>query len=123
MRVAALAIFTSALIMMVSIEAKGRSMGKFQSAMSNEHVLWLQGQIKDAKTITPGCSRETLMKVFEPEAGLQSKVPTRYVLRTCPLIKIEVKFAPVQTDRHVENEDNLRVASVSALYLDYVVCD
>lgn len=85
------------------------------------HQKWLAERIAEAKTIKPGMSRAALLKVFDVEAGFQSMLPTRYVLKSCPMIKIEVRFQPGiggQSTGVIEP-----IGTVSRLYLDNVITD
>ncbi|MBK7749211.1 MAG: hypothetical protein IPI39_18395 [Candidatus Obscuribacter sp.] len=56
-----------------------------------------------------------LLKVFDMEGGLQSKPASRYVLKSCPMIKINVTF------KTVKNE--LVIATISPIYIDHVITD
>ncbi len=97
------------------------------ASSNNEHHRWLLDRIKEAKTIETGISRAALLKLFEVEAGLQQTLPTRYTLKNCPEIHIEVTFdsagKQTTTKRPVASDEDLVILTVSPLYLDYVAGD
>ncbi len=94
---------------------------------NNVHIAWLSDRIKEAKSIKPGMSRRALLKVFDVEAGLQSMLPTRYCLRSCPLMKVDVTFdgagKHVPAKRPVQDDADLTILTVSPIYVDYSIVD
>ena len=94
---------------------------------NNEHHRWLLDRIKEAKSIKTGTSRVALLRLFDVEAGLQQMLPTRYILKSCPEIHIEVTFdtagKQTTTKRPVASDEDLVILTVSPLYLDYVAGD
>jgi len=98
------------------------------SAMSNsEHEKWLWERIKEGKTIKPGMTRAALLKICEIEGGLQSLRATKYILKSCPAIHVEIKFnhsgkgLPGKAATPPDSE--LIITQVSPLTLDYVITD
>jgi len=93
----------------------------------NDHHKWILERLKEAKSIKPGMSRAQLLKVFDVEAGLQAMLPTRYILKSCPEIHVEVTFdtagKQMPAKRPVGSDVDLTILTVSKLYLDYVVVD
>lgn len=92
------------------------------SALADEnHQKWLSERIIEAKSIKPGMSRSQLLKVFDIEGGLQAIPATRYVLKSCPMIKIDVSFKPGVANRTSGVSES--IATVSKVYLDQVISD
>ena len=56
------------------------------------HDQWLEQRYAEAVSIKEGMTRTDLLKLFRVDGGLQSFVPTRYVLRTSNFVKVEVEF-------------------------------
>ena len=59
---------------------------------SRAHDKWLQERYFEALSIKEGMTRAELLKVFRMDGGLQSFLPTRYVLRNSNFIKVDVEF-------------------------------
>ena len=59
---------------------------------NRNHDKWLQERYFEAISIKEGMTRADLIKVFRIDGGLQALLPTRYVLRSSNLIKVEVEF-------------------------------
>ncbi len=92
------------------------------SVLADEsHQKWLSERIIEAKSIKPGMSRAQLLKIFDVEGGLQSIPATRYVLKSCPMIKIDVSFKPGVAGRSSSVSEP--IAAVSKVYLDQVIAD
>ena len=69
--------------------------GKVYPLLSKEelkHQEWLRDRIEEAHSIKVGMTRADLLKVFEPDGGLQRIPPEIYVLRNCSLIKVRAQF-------------------------------
>lgn len=111
------------------------------------HDRWLQERHFEAISIKVGMTRADLLKVFRMDGGLQSLLPTRYVLKSSNFIKVDVEFdvpegekgkvipedlrfemespafdfegkpAPGYDYRFVPN-DNLKIKSISRPYLE-----
>jgi len=67
------------------------------------HDKWLQERYVEATSIKEGMTRADLLKVFRMDGGLQLHLPTRYVLKSSNLIKVDVEF-----DAMGGSEENLR---------------
>ncbi len=81
---------------------------------------WLIALMKDCTAIKPGMKRVELLKNFEAEAGLQAMMPTRYVHKKAPLVKIDAGFEAV--DKGKEKAGPV-IKSVSRPYVDLAICD
>jgi hypothetical protein len=88
---------------------------KESATMQVNHQKWLSDRIDEAHKIKPAMTEADLLKVFDMEGGLQSKPASRYVLKSCPMIKINVTF------KTVKNE--LVIATISPIYIDHVITD
>lgn len=65
----------------------------FHPAQSEQsHRQWLQDRYFEAVSIKEGMSRADLLKLFEMDGGIQLMLPERYVLKSCGLIKVDIKF-------------------------------
>lgn len=70
------------------------------------HDKWLQERHFEALSIKEGMTRAELLKVFRMDGGLQSFLPTRYVLRRSNFIKVDVEFeVPAEVIGKVVPED------------------
>jgi hypothetical protein len=99
-------------------------------AAEDDHRRWLAERYAEAVSVRPGMSRRDLRRLFRPDGGLQTIPSGRYVLKSCPLIKVEVKFALPEgaspTDSRDENEGidaRLEITEVSKLYLEPEAAD
>lgn len=88
---------------------------------SRENTQWLEARIREAKTIKPGMTRAELLKICDVEAGLQPMLATRYVLKTCPLIKVDVDFDAKASDK--KKDTQITVTKVSRVYTDFAIAD
>lgn len=80
---------------------------------------WVEERYKEAVSIRPGMNRADLMKLFAEDGGLQSVPASRYVLKSCHLIKIEVKFAtPYGVNYKPTPDQDLKITEVSRPYLE-----
>jgi hypothetical protein len=87
-----------------------------------ENVQWLQERIREAKAIKSGMSRLELLKICDVEGGLQPIPATRYVLKSCPLIKVDVEFDAKASDPKTKDSE-MKIIKVSRLYLDFTIAD
>ena len=113
------ALLISILICALCLGSTARSTGKEQT-----HEEWLADRIKEAKSVTVGMSRADLLKVFDEEGGFQTIPAETYVLKSCLLIKVHVKFNPASpgSSQPVPDKD-LKIKTVSEPYLGYKVLD
>lgn len=85
---------------------------------------WLEERYKEATSIKTGMSRADLMKLFDEDGGFQGIPASRYVLKSCRLIQIEVKFDAKYgvAYKPTPNED-LKIVEVSKPYLERMALD
>lgn len=86
-----------------------------------EHTKWLEERISETKKIQPGMTRAELLKICDVEAGLQPMLASRYVLKTCPLIKVDVDFDAKYADKKKDTE--MKITKVSVVYIDFMIAD
>ena len=86
---------------------------------------WLAERYAEAVSVRPGMSRRDLRRLFRPDGGLQTIPSSRYVLKSCALIKVEVKFALPEGAGRVDFRDEneaadaaLKITEVSRPYLE-----
>ena len=86
---------------------------------------WLAARYAEAVSVRPGMTRRELRRLFRPDGGLQTIPGSRYVLKSCGLIKVEVKFdlpeGASREDFRDENElidGRLKITEVSKPYLE-----
>jgi len=85
---------------------------------------WLEEKYTEARSIKPGMSRADLLKLFMEDGGLQSIPATRYVLKGCHLIQIEVKFdTKYGVNYKPVPDENLKIVEVSKPYLERMATD
>jgi hypothetical protein len=85
---------------------------------------WLEERYKEATSVRAGMSRAELMKVFEEDGGLQRIPASRYVLRTCRMIKVDVEFDVEYGQAYKERPDEgLKIKGISKPYLEYMHTD
>ena len=88
------------------------------------HQQWLEERYKEATSIKPGMNRADLLKLFEEDGGLQSIPASRYMLKSCRLIQIEVKFdAKYGVDYTPRPDKDLKITDVSRPYLQHMAID
>ncbi len=94
------------------------------SKLEQTHTEWLLDRIKEAKSVTTGMSRADLLKVFEEDGGLNTIPVRRYVLRSCPYIKVDVEFN-VKPRLYTRDrpDQNLKIKNISEPYLGYMITD
>ena len=85
---------------------------------------WLQDRYKEATSIKAGMSREDLLKIFMEDGGLNTIPATRYVLRSCHMIKVEVVFETGYGQGFRERPDReLKIKQISKPYLENMFMD
>lgn len=77
------------------------------------HTQWVSNVLLLITTIKPGMTRSDLLRVFTTEGGLSTRTHRTYVLRQCPIIKVDVGFSIAG------NEANDKITQISRPYLDY----
>ena len=81
--------------------------------IDSERTEWLENVLAWIDTIKPGMTRSDLLRVFTTEGGLSTPAHQTYVLKQCPIIKVDVVFS----DSGNEAED--KITKISKPYLDY----
>ena len=95
-----------------------------QTASDQAHQQWLEERYKEATSIKTGMSRADLLKLFDEDGGLQSIPAGRYVLKSCQLIQIEVKFnSQYGVDYQPMPDRDLKITNVSKPYLERMAID
>lgn len=85
----------------------------------HDRVQWLAQSMEEAQTIKVGMSKAELMKIFEPDGGLQpGGWSGRFSLRSCPFIMINVQFRPPDSSNPAPPDDKMLIAKVSEPYLE-----
>jgi hypothetical protein len=70
------------------------------------HDQWLLERYSEAISIKEGMTRADLLKLFRTDGGLQSFLPTRYVLKRSNLVKVDVDFdVPAGVNGKIVPED------------------
>jgi hypothetical protein len=77
------------------------------------HTQWISNVLLLTLTIKPGMTRSDLLRVFTTEGGLSTRTQRTFVLKQCPLIKVDVQFTVSLT------EANDKIAQISKPYLDF----
>ncbi len=81
------------------------------------HTQWVGNVLAWIATIKPGMTRSDLLRVFTTEGGLSTRTHRTYVLKQCPIIKVDVDFSISG------NEAADKITQISKPYLDYSVYD
>ena len=91
---------------------------------TDDHHRWLAARLRETSTVKAGTRVGELLAVFREDGGLQS-VPARvFVLRSCPLVKIDVELEDAASGRDGDTlEPTRRIAHVSRPYLALPVMD
>ena len=101
-----------------------RTYPRAQTANGQAHEQWLEEKYKEATSIKTGTTRADLLKLFEEDGGLQSIPAGRYVLKSCHLIQIEVKFdTKYGVNYQPTPDENLKIVEVSRPYLERMAMD
>ena len=119
----------SALLIACFISAAGAGVLRF-AAPEDAHRRWLGERYEEAVSIKPGMSRADLRRQFSVDGGLQAIPAGRYVLKSCGMIKVDVKFSvPEGLSRESLLEENgrademLKITDISKPYLEYGMTD
>jgi hypothetical protein len=81
------------------------------------HTEWVSTVLAWIATIKPGMTRRDLLRVFTTEGGLSSRTHRTYVLKQCPIIKVDMEFSISG------NEADDKITQISKPYLDYAQYD
>jgi len=95
-----------------------------------ERDTWVRDSLTRMDAITPGMTREQLMKVFTRQGGFSNGLRRTFVSRDCSYFKVDVEFRAVgrpdrDADGRVTLEEDPRdiVARISRPYLQFAVAD
>jgi hypothetical protein len=95
-----------------------------QGTAGKSHEEWLQDEYKQASSIKAGMTRTDLQKIFSIDGGINSIPASRYVLKSCRMIKVEVEFEPTngRTFKETSNQE-LKIIKISKPYLEPMFSD
>jgi hypothetical protein len=110
--------FISGLLMLVT----AHSLPQDQNTEDKAHQQWLEARYKEATSIRPGMTRADLLKLFWPNGGIQTPTAQYFTLKSCPLIKVEVRFDKYDSSNR-QRDDLLRIVEISKPYLDRMTID
>jgi len=119
---------TAAIAVVVACLSIAPALSTAQRVLTQEegkHYAWLGDRLTEAYSVQAGMSRADLLKVFEPDGGMQRIPPGRYILRNCDMIKVDVQFAlPEGISRsNLPPNDKLAISSISKPYLERPIMD
>ena len=95
------------------------------AAEDEDRRRWLAERYAESVSVRPGMSRRELRRLFRPDGGLQTIPSSRYVLKSCAMVKVEVRFElPEGASREDFRDENeridaqMKIAEVSKPYLE-----
>ena len=101
-----------------------------QDSCSQNRDAWVRDTLAKIESITPGMTREELMKAFRTEGGLSTGLHRTFVSRECPYFKVDVEFRAVgrpgrDSDGRVTLQEDARdiVVKISRPYLQFTIAD
>jgi hypothetical protein len=105
------------------LRAALRNTGKLAKAPP-EYTLWIADSLLEIQTVKPGMTRADLLKVFEEEGGISTRIERRYAYRDCPYIKVNVKFdlALTTAKDRAEHPDD-KISQISEPFLQWSIGD
>jgi hypothetical protein len=81
---------------------------------------WLEERYKEATSVSVGMSHADLRRIFDEDGGLQRIPASRYVLRSCQMIKVDVEFDTEYGQAYkVKRDEELKIKSMSKPYFEY----
>ena len=105
--------------------ALGAGALRLGAAAEDDHRRWLAERYAEAVSVRPGMSRRELRRLFRPDGGLQTIPSSRYVLKSCGMIKVEVRLElPEGASREDFRDENdlidarMKITEVSKPYLE-----
>ena len=78
--------------------------------------------LTECKAITPGTTRDALLKVFTTEGGISTATHRTFVHRRCPCIKVDVEFKLTDTKQRDERPADT-ISKISRPYLAWSIVD
>jgi hypothetical protein len=101
-----------------------------QEPCLQDHNAWVTDALEKIESIKPGMTRRDLLRVFNTEGGLSTRLRRTFVSRDCPYFKVVVDFkAASGPDRDSAGslnsvEDNRDIiVKVSKPYLQFAIGD
>ena len=92
-----------------------------------KHEAWLGDRLSEAESIKVGMTKAELLKVFTLDGGLMGFTTQRFVLRSCQLIKVDVKFdfgiAPKGAPPILTSDNRIKITDISKPYLELPFAD
>lgn len=85
---------------------------------SEQRTLWIAEVLRRIQLISPGMTRNDLLRIFTTEGGISTREQQTYVLRECRYIKVDVVFSPASS-----KEADDRIVRISRPYLEFSVSD
>jgi len=84
-----------------------------------DNCAWVQELLDHIESVQVGMPRAELEKFFTTEGGIYSRSQRTYVYRNCPLIKVDVEFAPSE-----QNQNSVdRITKISRPYIARPIAD
>jgi hypothetical protein len=93
------------------------------TAYDSEQTRWIGANLGELQSIKVGMTRGQLLKVFMEEGGISTRTWRCYVYRRCPLVKVDVEFAPASNPNSQKQSPDDRITKISKPYLERVVVD
>jgi hypothetical protein len=85
---------------------------------------WLREIYKEATSIHKGMTRAELLEKYRTDGGIQRIPESRFVLKACSLIKIEVEFeTPYGQAYKLKPDSQLIITKISQPYLEHPAKD
>jgi hypothetical protein len=85
---------------------------------------WLQERYKEASSVRVGMSRADLRELFDEDGGLQRLPASRYLLKNCRMIKVDVEFDTEYGQAYkTQPDEELKIKVISKPYLEYMFID
>ncbi len=93
-----------------------------RTAYDSEVSRWITAHLPELESIQVGMTREQLLKVFMEEGGISQRQHRRYIYRRCPLVKVNVDFAPAGAPSGPERPSD-RITKISRPFLERTISD
>jgi len=114
------------IIWLVLLLASASFISAQQVDQDREHTMWIASVMDSIHTVKPGMTRQDLLKVFNTEGGLSSRIHRIYVFKGCRYIKVTVEFQPVEHQNDSQSQKEMptdRIVAISMPFLQYRVLD
>ncbi|MGH9496765.1 MAG: hypothetical protein ACRD3B_17335 [Candidatus Sulfotelmatobacter sp.] len=119
-RLLALALLSTIALVGASAQ-QGNPDAKSVVSIDQEHTHWLEQVMQSIATIKPGMTRRQMLRLLTSEGGLYSRREGRYVYKQCPLIKVTVKFEPI--DEGMDFNPGDKIVEISKPFLEFAIAD